>query len=473
MGQLPQPQPDVLICPLGGSPGIGRCMTEPKVNTAWGSTQICYDDGKLVIERPWFDTIPVFLSVNDERVKLARRWSELSPFAEIDLNYVQDYLRYQTPFTRRTFCLGGALVRSGERWSIGKHEAIHITALPAPEPPDQSLLAILEREIMAAGPDAVFHLSSGLDSSLLAIIARGLHAKVHAATFRTRGRGASQELDLVLALAEQFGIELEIYDLTEIDLWQEGINLIHDALPYPIAHPSHLARYLLDRELAKQGVKTIVTGRGPDELLAGYEVHGPEFQNQDAYNRRITCTSDVWIDKLFRSSRPSEAQAERDRLVENGKLSLAARLKHDLHAIFEAWNMIDVGLARCLRVRYVNPFLAPDAAALMFSRPDRDKFFNGSSKHYLRRKFAEFYPGYILQSPKMGLTIDIREYLDGESVASIVRRLYDESSFGQRFLHREGILTLAEDTLSGQMNHGWQIWSLYLCSAAYARLFDG
>jgi asparagine synthetase B (glutamine-hydrolysing) len=471
MGQLPQQQPDALACPLRESLGVGRCMTEPPVSIPCGGAHVSYDDEKLVIERPWFDTTPVFISVGDGCAKLARRWTALAPFAGVDLNYVQDYLRYQTPLTRRTFCSEVAMVRNGERWSIASNESVHVAALPIPEPPDQSLLAILEREIVAAGPDAVFHLSSGLDSSLLAIIARRLHTKVRAATFRTRGRGASQELDTVRALAEQFDIELETYDLTEIDLWKEGINLIHDALPYPIAHPSHLARYLLDRRLAETGAKKIVTGRGPDELLAGYEVHGPEFQNPDAYNRRITCTSEIWVDKLFRSSHPSEAHVERAKLVENGKLSLIMRLIHDLHAIFEAWNMIDVGLARCLRVSYVNPFLAPDAAAFMFSRPDRDKFFNGSPKNYLRRNFAKFYPDYLLRNPKVGLTIDIREYLAGESVASIVRRLYDDSSFGQRFLRREGIAALVEDTLSGRGNYCWQIWSLYLCNVTYAQLF--
>jgi asparagine synthetase B (glutamine-hydrolysing) len=471
MGQLPERQPDALIYPLRGSVDAGRCLSEPPAGMPWGGAQVNYDREKLIIERPWFDTRPMFVSVQDGCARLARHWSALAPFSEIDLNYVQDYLRYQTPLTQRTFCSGVAVVRNGERWSIASNESPHIAILPAQEPPDQDLLAILERQIAAAGPGAVFHLSSGLDSSLLAIIACRLRTNVRAATFRTRGRGASQELDTVRALAEQFHIELEIYDLSEIDLWQEGRNLIHDALAYPIAHPSHLVRYLLDRRLAETGAKTIVTGRGPDELLGGYEAHGPAFQDPDAYNRRITCTSAIWIDKLFRSPCPSDAQAETAKLVEDGKLSLAMRLRHDLHAIFEAWNMIDVGLARCLGVSYVNPFLAADAAALMFSRPDTDKVFNGSSKNYLRRNFAELYPDYLLHNPKAGLTIDIREYLDGESVASVVRRLYDQSSFGQRFLRREAVVALVEDTLSRQANYGWQIWSLYLCSVAYARLF--
>lgn len=471
MGQLPQ-QPDALIYPLHAGLDADRRMAEPAA-AGLGGAHVSYDDEKLIIERPWFDTAPVFVAVADGRARLARRWSALAPFTEVDLNYVQDYLRYQTPLTRRTFCSGVGLVRNGERWTAAGNENLHVTTLPLPpEPPEQNLLAILEREILVAGSDAVFHLSSGLDSSLLAIIARRLHTKVRAATFRTRGRGASQELDVVQALAEQFDIELDIYDLTEIDLWKEGMNLIPEALPYPIAHPSHLVRYLLDRRLAQMGVKTIVTGRGPDELLAGYEVHGPGFRSLDAYDRRITCTSETWIEKLFQTPRRSEAQAERAGLVENGELSLAMRLRLDLHGIFEAWNMIDTGLARCLHVNYVNPFLARDAAALMFSRPNGDKLFNGNSKYYLRRNFAEWYPDYVLRSPKVGLTIDIREYLDGESVASLVHRLYDESSFGRRFLRREAILTLVEDTLSRRANYGWQIWSLYLCGVAYAQLFD-
>lgn len=467
MSQLPPRQPDAFIYPLRVSPAGGRCLTEPPISAPWNDAHIGYQNQKLVVERPWFDTNPTFISVANGCAKVARRLPALAPFAGLDLHYVQDYLRYQTPLTRRTFFSNVALVRNGEKWSIAGNEPPEVEALPIPEPTDHDLLAILAREIVAAGPRAVFHLSSGLDSSLLAIIAHRLHNKVRAATFRTRGRGAAQELDVVQALAERFALELEIFDLTEIDLWQEGINLIHDTLPYPVAHPSHLARYLLDRRLSEAGAKTIVTGRGPDELLGGYEPHGPEFENPDAYVRRITCTSEAWIEKLFRSVLPSEAQAERARLIENGKLSLATRLSHDLHAIFEAWNVIDSSFAAGLGVSYVSPFLAPDAAAFMFSRPERDKFFNGSSKNYLRRNFAQLYPDYLLRSPKLGLTIDIREYLDGESVASIVDRLYDGSAFGQRFLRREGIAALVEDTLSRRANYGWQIWSLYLCHVTY------
>jgi asparagine synthetase B (glutamine-hydrolysing) len=276
----------------------------------------------------------------------------------------------------------------------------------------------------------------------------------------------------ILCRPWQFGIELAIHDLTEIDLWTEGKRLIQETLPYPIAHPSHLARYLLDRRLAQTGARTIVTGRGPDELLAGYEVYGPAFEDPDAYRRRITSTSEAWIEKLFRSPRPSQAQIERDGSIENGKLSLTTRLRHDLRSIFEAWNMVDAGLARSLGVMYVNPFLAPGAAALMFARPDHDKLRAGISKIYLRRSFAKLYPDYLLQNPKAGLTIDIREYLDGESVASIVRRLYDESSFGQKFLYRTGVSALVDDTLSGRANYGWQIWNLFLCSVTYAQLFE-
>jgi len=472
VGQLPEQKPDVLICPLRGSSGTVRAVAESQVRTPWTGVRVDYVDENLVIERPWFDTTPLFTSVADGNAKLARCWAALAPSGHVDLNYVQDYLRYQTPLTRRTFCSGVRLVRNGERWIVTSSESPHVETLSIPEPKNQNLLAMLEREIVAAGPDAVFHLSSGLDSSLLAIIARRLHDNVRAATFRTRGRGASQELDMVQVLAEQFHIDLKICDLTDIDLWQEGLNLTRDALPYPIAHPSHLARYLLDRQLAEAGAKTIVTGRGPDELLAGYEAHGPAFENPDAYSRRITCTSEAWIDRLFRSPRPSEAHVERAGLIENGKLSLPVRLKHDLQAIFEAWNVIDSSFAAGLDLSYVSPFLAPDAAAFMFSRPERDKFFNGSSKNYLRHNFAELYPDYLLRSPKLGLTIDIREYLDGESVASVVHRLYDESAFGQRFLRRDGIAALVEDTLSRRANYGWQIWSLYLCHVTYQRWYS-
>lgn len=453
---------------LGTPGGHEVCSTSGRM---LGGSRIWNDRSELVIERPWFNTTPLFIAIENRRARLGASWRSLGPFGDLDLIYVQDYVRYQTPFSGRTFSTNINLIRNGERWAVSEN-ARRVARLDLPNPSDERLEEILERELISAGRDAVYHLSSGLDSSLLAMMGRRLHGRARAATFRARGPGASQELQIITRLAQDKDIDLEIHDFTEIDIWKEGIDLINDGLPYPIAHPSHLVRYLLDRCLSRQKVRTIVTGRGPDEMLGGYAAHRPEFRDATAYSQRVTCTSEAWVRRLFRDPQQSVASRAYVAAANAGKLSLQSILKSDLHGIFEAWNIVESGLSRALSVKYINPFLAPEAAAHMFARPERDKILNGEQKVLLRRRFSDIYPDYILQQQKIGLTLDIGSYLEQDTVASIVRRLYEDSEFGQKFLRRDGLVALVDDTLSRQSNYGWQIWSLYLCHLAYSTLFS-
>jgi asparagine synthase (glutamine-hydrolysing) len=410
---------------------------------------------------------PLFARVDADGARIATRLDDLTPSDRPDLGYVQDYLRFQTPNTARTFCEGTFLIRNGERWTFMPGRESQVDRLPLPSPAGRDIGQALEAAVSAAGAHAHFHLSSGLDSTLLVLLAKRLFGSVRAASFVTRGAGASSELESVRRLAHDSGIELSIYDFSSIDLWAEGADLVRHCLPYPAAHPSHLARYLLDKCMARDGAKMVVSGRGPDELLGGYPWHRAEFASPEAHLKRITCTPEEWITRLFRELCPSESRERHASLVEGTTLSLANRLLFDLGGIFESWNVIDAGLQDGLGITCANPFLAPEVASYLFARPDDEKVLGAAQKVYLRRCFADVYPDYILSTPKAGLTLDIREYLRLESVDSIVRRLYHDSRFGERYLRLDGVTALVEETMSGGANHGWQIWSLYLCGLAF------
>ena len=97
---------------------------------------------------------------------------------------------------------------------------------------------------------SVFHLSSGLNSSLLLLLARQIHgpANLRAVTFQARGRGASDELEVVRRLADELGISLTILDFRNIDIWSSAKRMMA-AYRVPVGHPSALARYLLDEAI--------------------------------------------------------------------------------------------------------------------------------------------------------------------------------------------------------------------------------
>ena len=443
-------------------------------------------EGGFLLRKELFVTEPLFYAVLPDGLGVATGWSLLVDILrqqEIgllpDLDFVYDYLAFQCPFTSATLCRQVKVLRNGESVSInaaGGATSRLDPPLPATAaPPDpRGVKASLSAPLRDVG-EAVFHLSSGLDSSLLVLLALASqpHNTLQVVTCQTRGRGATQELGIVRRFCTEFGLQMQVFDFTSIDLWDSGRNLIRQVLGYPIAHPSHLVRYLLDTAAAEKH-RVIVTGRGADECLAGYDWHRAEFADPVRHIDRVRCTPDAVLRALLQTDTggPPDGRAVRayNEYMGCQHLTLASRLRYDFLTIFEAWNIIDHGLANRLGVRYVSPFLNRDLAATFTAMHDRFKIANQTQKLFLRQSFGDLYPHYMLDSPKVGLTIDLREYLRDESVDGIMQRLVGESPFGKTYVNRKACEALVRSTLDGRRNYGWQIWSLYLCSEAYERM---
>ena len=428
--------------------------------------------GDLTIERPWFSTQPIFCKKQGNALSLATSWEALVKQGTNtpDLGYVKDYLRFQTPFTHRTLARGIRLVKHGERVCINRDT---LTVEPLPFPVASLPLSQIPQRLseqLKNTQDACFHLSSGLDSSLLVLLARRLEQTVHAVTLQTRGKGAAQELDTVKRLVDETKITLSIFDFTNIDIWKEGERMMTTGLGYPVAHPSHLVRYLLDRTVVESGLsRRIVTGRGPDEVLGGYDVHSLAYTDASRHFARLTCMPEDRITALFTDDESGNTALAHADFFRNST-TLQQRLDYDLGAIYEAWNILEADFSKSLDIEYISPFLAPDIMAAFYLLPDGEKVSEHAQKIFLRTAFADVYPSYILSNPKMGLTIDLRHYMLDQSAESIVKIMYDQSEFGKRFLNRTACMKLVDDTLTGRVNYGWQIWNLYLCGLACRKL---
>lgn len=423
----------------------------------------CYIDGLLIVASNWLDIIK---ELRKNALKL-----------QCNENYVYDYLKFQCPFTDETFCRNVFYLRNGEHVCIntdGRRDSYFGQLPSVGRSSEPELQALLEHELARLTlSGACFHISSGLDSSILAILAAGLHPgiKVNAATLRTAGKGVSDELDTVQRLAQEFDFNLNIFDFTEIDILDAGKELIKSVMGYPVGHPSHLARFLLDREIGKYA-DTIVSGRGADECLAGYAWHLPEFSNPAKHIKRLTVTEDELLKKLFRKEIiSSRKQQNRSLILSDTNLSLHKRLQYDLLTIFEAWNIIDANLANNLGINIVNPFMNKAIMQSLLELPDEFRIQNGKQKWFLRKTFHDIYPDYILnENSKRALTMDIKPYIVNMSAEQLLKLLYSDSAFGQKYLTKEGCRYLIDRTLNNDRNLGWQIWSIYMCALAYDQL---
>ncbi len=442
-------------------------------------------DSFITISKDFYSTTPVFYLITEQYVLASSSFMVLFShfyryFQQIALNpcFAIDYIKYQTPLTNQTLVLGIYVLRSGERVHIRGDEIWRDFIVPPPESHrkryrNSDLRSLLRSSLNKhVGREAVYHLSSGLDSSLLALLVSRefTSARLQLASCRTLGKGAGQELDVVQRLAEDIGGQLISYDLTDIDVLDEGIAFIHETGIFPIAHPSHLTRYLLDKNIAKNQAELIVTGRGPDELISGYTWHLPEYAIPELHHRRICSTRDCILQTLLRpavySAGSSPASCAYATLMASGSISLSRRLLYDRWTLTEAWNILDGALSEALGVEYASPFLDPEVASFLDRLPEEDKVRNGELKYYFKSEFKDLYPGYILEQPKRGLGFDINVYLRQYHVREIVRNIWNSSDFVRRTFQPEGLREIIEQTLSGKQAFGWQIWSVYLLGVA-------
>lgn len=428
-----------------------------------------------------FDPQPVFYAIVDGEALASTSWSALldrlrahGVETTIDRDYLIAYLREQCPDTSRTLCRQIRLLRAGETLGSMSIGAWRPRRAPFPvdeESPTETIVGLLRDEIESLDPDRTcFHLSAGLDSSLLVSLAAQTWSgtKTAVATCRTRGNGVSDEIDLVESLADRLGCVLTIHDLTQVDVLATARTLGSEILDYPIAHPSHLTRYLLDDRI-RSAFDVVVTGRGPDEVLAGYPWHGEDYADSARHRARRTVTSDAVLRSILR--RPLPIAPERD--AEAPRLSLRDRMQFDLWSIGEAWNVIDASLEARLGMTVRAPFMRQEIQRRLWSLGNHHRLreIGGTTygKWWMRSTFASIYPSEFLAAPKRGLRMDLQPYLVEHTAASIVAAILD-GPLGELHLDRKGVETLVEDTLSRRTNAGWQIWSLLLCAHAGSRI---
>ena len=166
----------------------------------------------------------------DDTLILSQNWKEFET-REKSLSYFYDYVKYQAPLTNTTlkdhvFCL-----RSGECLHLDFQNQTIFTSFVEPDITEANKVREIEIRArfeslisQAESPKTAFHLSAGLDSSLLVLLAKRLwkDQPLCASTCKTLGRGTAQEMEFVERLCEDHDIDLQVFDLSEIDLFEAG-----------------------------------------------------------------------------------------------------------------------------------------------------------------------------------------------------------------------------------------------------------
>jgi len=440
-------------------------------------------DRRIVLRRALFSRTPFFYFSRENFFAASSSWLGLIRLLSgrgydlrPDLAYVRDYLERQCPITRNTFCAGILNLRNGESVILDSG-IMSGFAFEHPVPEETGCHEVpdikfeLERQLTGIClENSCFHLSSGLDSTALVLLASNLsQTRVRAASIQVRGEGPASELYTVRKLENDFDLDLEVFDFQDEDLFSAGRVLIAGVLGFPLAHPSHLVRFLMDREISSRGVSTIVTGQGADEVLGGYDWYHEEFADYTIHDQRLRVTPSGLVDRIL-DSPPLDPPDPPGGGSSSVFLSMRDRIQHDLRSVWESWSYIDSALSEYLNVVYINPFTEPDLMSSLLYLPDEYRIRGGETKWLLKRELKDIYPDYLLGMPKRGLRLDLRPYFLDFSRRDLEGELFESSSFAQLYLDRLLCDQMVRDTLEGKRNFGWQLWSLYLCGQSFELL---
>jgi asparagine synthase (glutamine-hydrolysing) len=124
-------------------------------------------------------------------------------------------------------------------------------------------------------------LSGGIDSSIIASIAKQFHPAIKTFSVGFEQNGFS-EIDVAKETADKLGVENISYVITPQEYMNELPKIIWH-MDDPLADPAAIPLYFVARE-ARKHVTVVLSGEGADELFGGYNIYR-EPQDLEVFNK--------------------------------------------------------------------------------------------------------------------------------------------------------------------------------------------
>ena len=243
-------------------------------------------EGKLFLARDRFGIKPLYWANTKNGLYFASEMKALKPFldqVQISRAALSDYFTFQ-------FCLGEKTLLDGV-WQMPAAHFAMLSPGQVPEPQKywevhynidydhnekwfaeklKYLLADSVNVHMRADVEVGSYVSGGVDSSLIAALAREVRPKGRFQAFNGRFTDSADfdESHYARALADAEGMQLHVADITEQD-FVDNISKVIWHLDQPTAGPGSFPQYMVSK-LVKNHVKVVLGGQGGDEIFGGY-----------------------------------------------------------------------------------------------------------------------------------------------------------------------------------------------------------
>lgn len=131
-------------------------------------------------------------------------------------------------------------------------------------------LSVISRSIFQSEVPVGLALSGGLDSSLIAFLAKKNNTDLHTITIGYNTNKDIDESAKAQKLSHSLGFECTVRNISPDEVGNRFVELV-STMDEPIADPNSFGYYILGEEARRIGLKVLLSGHGPDELFWGYE----------------------------------------------------------------------------------------------------------------------------------------------------------------------------------------------------------
>ncbi|MGG5252619.1 asparagine synthase (glutamine-hydrolyzing) [Neobacillus sp. SM06] len=342
-------------------------------------------------------------------------------------------------------------------------------------------------------------LSGGIDSSIIASIAKEFHPAIKTFSVGFERNGFS-EIDVAKETAEKLGVENISYVITPEE-YMEEVPKIMWHMDDPLADPACVPLYFVARE-ARKHVTVVLSGEGADELFGGYNIYR-EPQSLEVFNKipRVGKVLLKGIANIMPEGMRGKSFIERgvtpmeERYIGNAKM-FTEEEKRDLLNVYRTgleytditkplyeesrgydpvdrmqyidihtWMRGDILLkadkmtmAHSLELRV--PFLDKAVFEVASKIPTSLKTANGTTKYVLRKAAEGVVPDHVLNRKKLGFPVPIRHWLKNE-MNDWAKTIIRESNT-EHLINKSYVLKLLDDHCQDRADNSRKIWTVLM-----------
>lgn len=385
-----------------------------------------------------------------------------------------DFLAFMWPVDGKTFFDGVRLVPPGTVMAFRSGSTPETFSCPIGTPPqdrlDKQSLLVQIREtletavVQAIRTDTGCHLSGGVDSSVVTVLAAG-HAipKPPAFVAAFPEYSADDESPFAQLAADRAGVELHRSYARPEDL-PRVFNDMMQTIEEPKCHPPVFPRFLLEAVAARHGCRNLLSGRGADELFTGYDWHN-DAQLVEHRARRTVFSREARA-RLLRADFLRAADYDPETAYEEvfaacgGETLLERILEFDRKTILANWLILDHKISRRFGIEPVSPFLDARVAKLACSIPVDLRREDGRPKALLKQAVRGLIPDEVIDRKKFGFRTPFGEMLRNGLEAFVRSELATDTSAFWEVFEPSGVHALVDNHFSGRHNFGWQLWAV-------------